>query len=246
MFYSLLEKGWCLYFIHHRQQYLKKDTSVYIIVLSDFWWDKFLSKSIKLLSFYVSIKFVYWTRFLFHQTSINSISQSFDLFEPWILCCFPFWISSSFGASFFVLFQMQWTLVTVNKARFSLRKTVVTFSEISTMRCAVYKIEFAPWKTYSLMCRRTSAIIISFEAHGMSCLNGRNSRLEKNICHVMFLQCAWVKLHSSSLTNVEQLTSNFGHSVQIYNRGKEKTKMMAIGKSFTLHANAKKKTCWNN
>ena len=154
----------------------------------------------------------------------------------------PVWISSNF----FVLFRMQWMLVTVNKARFSLRKTLVTFSEISAMRCAVYKIEFAPWKTYSLVCRRTSAIIISSEAHGMSCLNRRNSRLEKNICHVTFLQCAWVKLHSSSLTNVEQLTSNFGHSVQIYNRGKEKTKMMAIAKSFTLHANAKKKTCWNN
>ena len=192
MFYSLLEKGWCLYFIHHRQQYLKKDTYVYIrtdtYVLSDFWWDKFLSKSIKLLSFYVSIKFVYWTCFLFHQTCINSIYQSFDLFEPWILCCFPFWISSSFGASFFVLFRMQWMLVTVNKARFSLRKTLVTFSEISAMRCALYKIEFAPWKTYSLVCRRTSAIIISSEAHGMSCLNTKfqigKKHLSRNVSSV--------------------------------------------------------------
>ena len=145
----------------------KKRYLVYIIVLSDFWWDKFLSKSIKLLSFYVSIKFFYWTRFLFHQTSINSISQSFDLFEPWILCCCPFWISSSFWASFFVLFRMQWMLVTVNKARFSLRKTLLTFSKISAMRCAVYKIEFAPWKTYSLVYRALPPLL--FPLKHMAC-----------------------------------------------------------------------------
>ena len=61
-----------------------------------------------------------------------------------------------------------------------------------------------------------------------------------NICHVMFFQCAWIKLHSSSLTNVENLTTNFGQSIQIYFREKEKTKMMAIAQFFALHANAQK------
>ena len=54
----------------------------YNIVFSDFWENKFFSNSIKLLSHYVSVNFLYWAPFFFRQGSLfgNSISLSFDLF----------------------------------------------------------------------------------------------------------------------------------------------------------------------
>ena len=45
--------------------------------------------------------------------------------------------------------------------------------------------------------------------------------------------------HSPSLINLESLTSKFGRLVQIFCREKEKEEIMAIGKLFALHANAK-------
>ena len=63
-----------------------------------------------------------------------------------------------------------------------------------------------------------------------------------NICHVTFLQCAWIKLDSSSLANVENVTSNFGRSLRIYCR--EKEKIIAIAFAYTqMH---KKQIYWNN
>ena len=51
---------------------------------------------------------------------------------------------------FFVLFQMLWMLVTVNKAKFLLRKILLTFSKIYALEwilVTVYKNEFTSWKT---------------------------------------------------------------------------------------------------
>ena len=55
----------------------------------------------------------------------NLISLSFDLFEPWILCC----LSSCFGVFvYFVSFRMAWMVATVSKIL--LQKTLLTFSKI--------------------------------------------------------------------------------------------------------------------
>ena len=74
-----------VFFIHNQQQYHLKDKQLYIMVFSDFWWDKFFSKNTKLLSHYVSIKLLYWAPFLFlsfhsfPSLFINSIFLSFRL-----------------------------------------------------------------------------------------------------------------------------------------------------------------------
>ena len=159
MFYSLLEKGWCfiLYPSSTTIKSKKKDTYVYIIVFSDFWWDKFFSKSIKLLSLmyqsnsciehmFFSIRLLS-TRFLSLLTCL-----SLEFYGAFHFGFHPVWISSNF----FVLFRMQWMLVTVNKARFSLRKTLETFSKISAMGCAVFKILSVHHEKHnSLVCWRT-------------------------------------------------------------------------------------------
>ena len=46
-------------------------------------------------------------------------------------------------------------------------------------------------------------------------------QIKINIVHVTFFQYVWVKPNWSILTNVENLTNNFGQSVQIYCREKE-------------------------
>ena len=56
--------------------------------------------------------------------------------------------------------------------------------------------------------------------------------------------------HPPSSINLENSTSNFGQSVQIFFRKKKKKKTMAITKLFALHANGKypetyKQTSWN-
>ena len=112
------------------------------------WGDKFFSNSIKLILYCVWFKFLYWTdfHFIFLQffLFINAISLLCGLFEPWIFCFFP----SYFGGLFIALFRMLWMLVIVNKTRSSLRKTLVTFSKISAMRCTVFTIEFTAWKIF--------------------------------------------------------------------------------------------------
>ena len=82
---------------------------------------------VTLLSHYVSINFIFWTPFfIFLQTIllINLIYLPFDLFESstvlnllrHLLFCFQ--LSFLFLFFFFVLFQMLWMLVTVNKIRY--------------------------------------------------------------------------------------------------------------------------------
>ena len=60
-----------------------------------------------------------------------------------------------------------------------------------------------------------------------------------NIFHVSLLQLVWFTPHLPSLINLEKLTSNFGQFVKIFYWEKEKEDIMAIGKLFALHANAK-------
>ena len=62
------------------------------------------------------------------------------------------------------------------------------------------------------------------------------------ISHVAFFQCVWIKPHSSNLTNVESLTSNFGQSVQICCREKEKEENNSNCKAFCVTRKRKKKS----
>ena len=89
------------------------------------------SNSIKSLLHYVSINLFCCTPLLFF-----SFILQFDISVFW-----PVWALDSFAESSvtfyldleflsFLLFGMLWMLVTVNKAKCSLRKTVITFSKI--------------------------------------------------------------------------------------------------------------------
>ena len=79
------------------------------------------------------------------------------------------------------------------------------------------------------------AIIISSEADAMF-----KFQIGTNFSHVTSLQCVWIKPHSSSLTNVENLTSNFGQFVKICYGEKEKEENSDHCKAFSLHVNAVK------
>ena len=124
--------------------------------------------------------------FLFLQTSlfIKSISPSFDLFDIWALnFLLPCFLLQSLC---FFIFLMLWMLVTVNRAKFLLQKKMNPCGKTPVlvwMLVTVKKIEFTSWKiliifTWSLMCTLTSAIIIFFEAHVMSCFHTWNFKLE--------------------------------------------------------------------
>ena len=84
--------------------------------------------------------------------------------------------------SFFILFRMLWMIITMSKAKFSLLKTLITFSKCLATGWAIYKIKCTSWKafltlTYFLVCLLASAIIIFSEAHGMSCFHTQNFKL---------------------------------------------------------------------
>ena len=169
--------------------------------------------------------------FLFIQTSsfINSISLSFDLAESWTLnfCSFYFGFYPFLEFLFFLLFQMQRMLVTMDKSRFSPRKICKTFIKIPTKGYPVYKIEFTSWKRSRL-----------FEWHLL--LSHTKFQIEINISHAAFLPCDWIKRHLSSLTNVENLTCKFAHSVQICCREKEKEETNRNFKAFCVKFKRKK------
>ena len=147
--------------------------------ISDFCWDRFFNNSIKLLSHYVLIKFF---SFLFFSFRLLYLSTRFFC----LLTCLSLNFSVAFHLRlhlvseflFFVLFRMLWMMVTMNKVKFSLQKTMITFSKFPATGCVVYKIEFTSWKTFticirSVVCPLTSAIIFS-EAHGVSYFHARN------------------------------------------------------------------------
>ena len=101
------------------------------------WSDETSSSETVLNYFYImyqSISFIKHHFFLFFQTSlfINLISQSFDMFEfctALNLLLGTFYLVWEFP--FFVLFQMLWMPVTVNKATFSSQKTLINSSKTS-------------------------------------------------------------------------------------------------------------------
>ena len=147
--------------------------------ISDFCWDRFFNNSIKLLSHYVLIKFF---SFLFFSFRLLYLSTRFFC----LLTCLSLNFSVAFHLRlhlvseflFFVLFRMLWMMVTMNKVKFSLQKTMITFSKFPATGCVVYKIEFTSWKTFtifirSVVCPLTSAIIFS-EAHGVSYFHAWN------------------------------------------------------------------------
>ena len=147
--------------------------------ISDFCWDRFFNNSIKLLSHYVLIKFF---SFLFFSFRLLYLSTRFFC----LLTCLSLNFSVAFHLRlhlvseflFFVLFRMLWLMVTMNKVKFSLQKTMITFSKFPATGCVVYKIEFTSWKTFtifirSVVCPLTSAIIFS-EAHGVSYFHAWN------------------------------------------------------------------------
>ena len=55
-----------------------------------------------------------------------------------------------------------------------------------------------------------------------------------DISHIMFLQCVWIKPHSSSLINLENLKSNFGQSVQNCCREEQKEENNGHCKAFCV------------
>ena len=134
-----------------------------------------------------------------HNSKDFSISLSFDLLESWIFCCFPFWILSCFGVCFLYFFGCSESWLPWIRLRFHCGK-LLTFSEILAMGYAMYKIEFTSRKT---VC---PPFLLSLKY--MTC-HVCTLKIELNISHVTFLQWMWTKPHSSSLTNVENLTSNF-------------------------------------
>ena len=78
----------------------------------------------------------------------NPNVQSFWLVvEPRTFCYLP----PCSEVSFFVLFRILWMLATVNKIKFSLRKTLITL--VQSQSClgvnlvTVYKAKFTSWKT---------------------------------------------------------------------------------------------------
>ena len=113
-----------VYFIHHWQQYNANILSC--------WWDKLFSNSIYTFTLCIN-QFLKWNTFSFLAFKLLYISTRFlclwtcsSLLQPWVfcylsLCCFHF------GVPAFVLFQMLWMLVAVNKVKFSPRKIVIAF-----------------------------------------------------------------------------------------------------------------------
>ena len=59
----------------------------------------------------------------------------------------------------------------------------------------------------------------------------------------MFLQCVRIELHSSSLTNVENSTSNFRQSVQIWYREEQKEENNGNCKAFRAASKTNKFSC---
>ena len=88
--------------------------------------------SMKLLSHYVSINFLYWTLFLFFSFRLLLLStQCLSLAQPCIFCQLPSILFQSF--CFLVLFGILRMLVTVIKAKFSLWKTLITLVKLQSV-----------------------------------------------------------------------------------------------------------------
>ena len=147
---------------------------------------------------------------------------------------------------FFVLFRLLWILVTVNKAKFLLRKTLLTFSKIPALgwmlvnkriRLSLHHEKQWQHSHAHLYTRLLPPLLFSLKHITCHAFPHKVSNYNKYFSHNVF-QCIWIKPHSSNLTSVENLTSNFRQSVHICCKEKENKKIMAIVKPFALHASA--------
>ena len=146
--------------------------------------------------------------------------SDFFTLSTWFLCCltrlsleFPvaFHLVFHFVSDylFFVLSWMYWILVTVNKAMFSLWKT---FSKISVWNMPCIRLNLLYEKHLLTCCPLLLPLLFPLSTwHVM--FSHAKFQIGINMYHVTFLQCVWIRSHSSSLTNEENLTSKFGQSV---------------------------------
>ena len=124
--------------------------------------------------FYLSVRFL---------CLLTCLSLEFFIYLFFV--CLPF----CFGVSVFVLFRALWILVTVNKAKFSLQKALITLSKTPSlvwMLFTVYKIyiiivfiiaTFRRQLIYRLISPPISTSIIFSEALGISCFHTRILKL---------------------------------------------------------------------
>ena len=124
--------------------------------------------------FYLSVRFL---------CLLTCLSLEFFIYLFFV--CLPF----CFGVSVFVLFRVLWILVTVNKAKFSLRKALITLSKTPSlvwMLFTVYKIyiiivfiiaTFRRQLIYRLISPPISTSIIFSEALDISCFHTRILKL---------------------------------------------------------------------
>ena len=195
--------------------------SIYYQLISNIfwsWWDKFFNNNVKLLSHYVSIHFFDWTHFLFsfRLPYLSTQFLSFDPFDCYTALNLHFTFHLVLEFLFFALFWILRMLVTMNKAKFSPQKSLITL---------VMNV-FTSWKTLitfnMLTYIPTLLPLLLFSLKHMTCpaftceVSDRNKYFSRN-----FLQCVRIKPHSCSLTNVENSRSNFRQSVHICCKKKE-------------------------
>ena len=133
----------------------------------------------------------------------TSLLYQLDLFVVWpvwvlsflLLSIFMFHLVSDY--LFFILSSMQWMLVTVNKTMFSLWKT---FSKISIWDMSCIRLSLLYEKHLLACCPLIPPLLFPLSTWYVMFSQGK-FQIAINMYHVTFLQCVWIKSHSSSLTN---------------------------------------------
>ena len=94
------------------------------------------------------------------------------------------------------------------------------------MLVTAYKVEFTSWKTiaFAFLFYMTAyfRLYYFFKSTRHIMLSHTKFQIGINICHRKFSQCIWIEPHSSSVTYVENSTSNFRQFVQICCREEER------------------------
>ena len=157
--------------LHPSSTTIWSERKVHVVVFTDIWWDMFFSNSVKLLSHYVSIKFLYSTPFLFLQASlfINSISS--------LLACLSLEFSVAFHLGFhvvspflfFVFFRMLWMLIIVKKAKLSLRKTMIAFGLSWPWSAPCKRLSLPRKKNITLICLVVCLLSPLFSLKDIAC-----------------------------------------------------------------------------
>ena len=201
---GLLKKGWSYTLSINDNNIISKIGIYYVVVCYNIFWflvtfalcinQVLVLNSFSFLflqnSLFIELKFLCLMTCLSLKFSVVLKSTTFRIFFLYFFRCCECWLS--------------WI-----RLRFHYRKHRELLVKPWPMECTVYKIKLTSWKTFTrfkhlLVCSLASTINIFSKAHDMSCF-----QTGINISHVMFLQCVWIKSHSSSLTNTENLTSSF-------------------------------------